>query len=231
MPRPGYELVPPARGWGRGGGGRVLKWAQRLTLPPGFMTPEQEQAYIELARGGDVDAFNMLVESRQRQAFNLAARLLGDRALAEDATQNAFMSAYRGLRQFRGGSFQAWLLRIVVNACRDMQRRRYRRPSVSLDDETLGVGAGLQSTGESPEEHALRRELQQEIQRGLETLAEDQKLALVLVDIQGLGYQEAADALGANLGTVKSRLSRARAALRDYLRRRPELLPGELRLE
>ena len=195
------------------------------------MTPEQEKAYVELAQKGDIDAFNMLVEQHQRLAVNLAARLLGDLGLGEDATQNAFMSAYRGLSGFRGGNFRSWLLRIVANACHDIRRSSSRRPTASLDDEDLGLAAVLRSPQESPEEHAIRMELQREIQRGISTLAEDQKLALILVDVQGFGYQEAAEVLSANLGTVKSRLSRARAALRDHMLKRRELLPAGLRLD
>ena len=184
-----------------------------------------------MAQKGDIDAFNMLVERHQRLAANLAARLLGDLALGEDASQNAFISAYRGLSRFRGGNFRSWLLRIVANACHDIRRSSRRRPTASLDDEDLGLVAVLRSPEESPEEHAIRMELHREIQRGINTLAEDQKLALILVDVQGLGYQEAAEVLSANLGTVKSRLSRARAAMRDYMLQRRELLPAGLRLD
>ena len=192
-----------------------------------------EKALITAAQQGDVDAFNRLVLAYQNMTYNLAYRILGDGDAAADATQDAFLSAYRGIGRFRGGSFKAWLLRIVTNACYDQLRVKQRRPTTSL--ETLLVadpesGPSFAEEGEKPEEYTLRQELSRAIQVGIGTLPADQRVTLVLSDIQGFNYQEIAEITDVSLGTVKSRLSRARARLRDFLLARGELLPAQYRL-
>ena len=193
-----------------------------------------EQAFIRAAQKGDVAAFNQLVRGYQAQVYRTAYRVLGDAASAQDATQDTFISAYKHLRAFRGGSFKAWLLRIVTNACYDQLRVKQRRPTASLDAMLLdpdNPAPGLdRAASESPQDFAERQELGATIQRGLATLPNDQRMTLVLVDIEGLSYEDAADTLATNVGTVKSRLSRARAALRDFLVQQPELLPSRYRL-
>ena len=156
--------------------------------------------------------------------------MLGDRAQAEDVAQETFVSAYRGLGRFRGGNLRAWLLRIAANASRDVLRRRQRRPENSLDESMDNPSFQPVSEGESPDEYAARRELNTELQRAILSLSENHRVVLVLIDIQGLSYEEAAAVIGASVGTVKSRLSRARARVRDSLMQRTELLPDSLRL-
>ncbi|MBM3128835.1 MAG: sigma-70 family RNA polymerase sigma factor [Chloroflexi bacterium] len=193
-----------------------------------------EPTFIRAAQKGDVAAFNQLVRAYQAQVYRTAYRVLGDAASAQDATQDAFISAYKHLRAFRGGSFKAWLLRIVTNACYDQLRVKQRRPSASLDAMLLdpdNPAPGLErAASESPHDFAERQELGATIQRGLATLPNDQRMTLVLVDVEGLSYEDAADALATNVGTVKSRLSRGRAALRDFLVKQEELLPARYRL-
>jgi len=186
-----------------------------------------ESELIQRSKQGDLDSFNRLVELYQRQAYNLAWRMLGQVEAAEDATQDAFLSAWKGIRGFRQGNLRAWLLSIVANACKDQLRARRRRPAISTDELELEA---LPSSGESPEDYVLRRELAAEIQRGLATLPPDQRLAVILRDLQGLSYEEIAQATASSLGTVRSRLSRGRAHLRDYLLRRGELLGSQFRL-
>jgi len=184
----------------------------------------------ELIRGskeGDLDSFNRLVESYQRMAYNLALRMLGHSHAAEDATQEAFLSAWRSIGSFRGGNFRAWLLRITTNVCRDHLRKLKRHPLTSLDAMPLEP-EGL-SSSESPEDYVLRREIGEHIQRGLASLPLEQRLTVILSDIQGLSYEEIAQVMGCSLGTVRSRLSRGRAQLRDYLVER-ELFPRKFRL-
>jgi len=193
-----------------------------------------EQALIQAARRGDLEAFNRLVLEYQSLAYNVAYRILGDADAAADATQDAFLSAYQGISRFRGGSFRAWILRIVTNACYDQLRAKQRRPTASLEallvkDASPGVSFADQK--ESPEEYALRQELSRVIQAGIQTLTPEQRVALVLSDVQGLSYQEIAEVMRVSLGTVKSRISRARAKLRDYLRQQGELLPSRYRLK
>jgi RNA polymerase sigma factor (sigma-70 family) len=191
-----------------------------------------EEALIESARKGDVRAFNQLVLLYQSMAYNVAYRILTDSDAASDATQEAFLSAYKAMGKFRGGSFKSWLLRIVTNACYDQLRYKQRRPTSSLDN--LPVEADhtyyLEDESELPDEYVERRELNRLIQAGIADLPEEQATVLVLSDVQGMSYNEIADALDLSLGTVKSRLSRARAKLRDFLVEKGELLPARYRL-
>ena len=193
-----------------------------------------EFALITAAKKGDLDSFNTLVLTYQHQVYNLAYRIMGDAAPASDAAQEAFISAWRHIADFRGGSFKAWLLRIVTNACYDELRHIKRRPASSLESlyvEDPTPDAELPpSQLESPEAFTQRRELSRAIQAGIAQLPPDQRVVVVLSDVQGMSYEEIAQATGANLGTVKSRLSRARARLRDILLEREELLPAEYRL-
>jgi RNA polymerase sigma-70 factor (ECF subfamily) len=193
-----------------------------------------EQSLILAAQKGDVAAFNQLVRAYQTLVYRTACRVLCDSASAEDATQDAFISAFKHLRDYRGGSFKAWLLRIVTNACYDQLRAKQRRPTASLDallidPDNPALGAD-RAASESPQEFAERRELGAAIQRGLATLPPDQRMTLVLVDIEGFDYEETATATGANIGTVKSRLSRGRTQLRNFLLNQQELLPSRYRL-
>jgi RNA polymerase sigma factor (sigma-70 family) len=195
---------------------------------------DEERRLVEAAGRGEVESFNALVRLYEGRVYNLCYRMLGDADSAADAAQDAFLSAFRNLRSFRGGSFRSWMLRIATNTCYDVLRARKRRPSVSLDIEAGGEedGSPLQiaDSAESPDDFALRRELAAAIQHGLTTLPEEQRLILILSDIQGLAYEEIAEITGANLGTVKSRLSRGRARLRDVLKA-GELLPARYRHE
>lgn len=192
-----------------------------------------EQRLIAQAQRGDLHAFNQLVLAYQSMLYNVAYRILGDADAAADATQDAFVSAYKAIARFRGGSFKAWLLRIVTNACYDQLRVKQRRPADSLDDMLVEPehDATLRDDSESPEDFVLRQELGAAIQRGLSTLPPDQRITLVLSDIEGLSYDEIAEVTRVSLGTVKSRLSRARSKLRDYLLHNGELLPAAYRLQ
>lgn len=194
-----------------------------------------EPGLIQAAKKGDLDAFNRLVLEYQDMLFAQAYRMLGEPQPAEDATQEAFISAYRKLHTYRGGSFRAWLLRIVTNACYDELRRRQRRPTTPLepldaDNEEVESPRWIVDTGESPEDSAERSELSQAIQDCLQGLPDDFRAAVILIDIQGLDYSEAAEAVGTPVGTVKSRLSRARLRMRDCLQGFWELLPSAFRL-
>jgi RNA polymerase sigma-70 factor (ECF subfamily) len=193
-----------------------------------------ETDLIAAAQQGKVDAFNELVLTYQHQVYNLAYRIMGDPASASDAAQDAFISAFEHITDFRGGSFKSYLLRIVSNRCYDVLRRRKRRPATSFEDfgdVDEESNPALISGQEGPEEYVERQEIARMIQAGIETLPADQRITLVLSDVQELSYQEIADATDVALGTVKSRLARARGKLRDYLRTQGELLPARYRLE
>jgi RNA polymerase sigma-70 factor, ECF subfamily len=201
-----------------------------------------EQA-LRAAQGGDVSAFNALVEVYQRQVYNICYRTLGHADDAADATQDALLSAFRGLRGFHGpaNGLRAWLLRIAVNTCYDHLRRRKRRPVDSLDalaatvdperDSALSPSERLPDPEPGPEERSLGAESARLIQAALERLPHEQRMTVVLCDVQGLSYEEVAHAMQVELGTVKSRLSRARAHLRDLLAAQGELPTGSRRLE
>jgi RNA polymerase sigma-70 factor (ECF subfamily) len=195
-----------------------------------------ELALIEQAREGDLDAFNHLVIAYQDMVFSLAARMLGDDDAASDVTQTAFLSAYRSLNTFRGGSFRAWVMRMATNACYDELRRRKRHPAVSLEpvneeDEEIESPAWLADDAVTPEGALEQAELEEALEACLQALPEDFRAVVVMVDIEGLDYQEAALSCGAPLGTVKSRLARARLKMRDCLRKYWELLPSIYRLD
>jgi RNA polymerase sigma factor (sigma-70 family) len=192
-----------------------------------------EPTLIAAAQRGSVDAFNELVLAYQQQVYNLAYRIMGDPASAADAAQEAFISAFQNIGRFRGGSFKSYLLRIVSNRCYDELRRRKRRPATSFEDfgeVDEDANPALVNGGERPEEYAERQEMARVIQAGIETLPPDQRITLALSDVQGLSYQEIAEVTSVSLGTVKSRLARARGKLRDYLRAQGELLPARYRL-
>jgi RNA polymerase sigma-70 factor, ECF subfamily len=184
-----------------------------------------EPALIRDAQKGSLEAFNSLVLAYQSPLYNLAYRMLGDPDSAADAAQEALISAHKHILQYRGGSFKAWLMRIVTNGCYDELRRRQRRPVASLEaldvtpegPEAQGE-ASLVSREESPEDAVQRRELARAIQRCLGRLPDDMRLIVILCDVQDMDYAEAAAIAKVALGTVKSRLSRARAHLRDCLR-------------
>ena len=195
-----------------------------------------DEAYlIQMSREGDLDAFNRLVLAYQDMVYNQAFRMICEPDAAEDAAQDAFIIAYRKIDTYRGGSFKAWLLRIVTNLCYDELRRRKRRPTTPLepvdqDEEEIESPHWLSDPSESPEEAAERAELARALQACLNDLPDDFRSIVTLVDIQGLDYTEAAEAIRSPLGTVKSRLARARSRLRDCLQGFWELLPASFRL-
>lgn len=194
---------------------------------------DEERRLVAESQRGDVDSFNQLVYLYQNRVYNLCYRMLGEADMAADASQDTFISAFRSIRGFRGGSFRSWLLRIATNTCYDVLRARKRRPTISLDAATDTSDTGTShfephDTHETPDEFSLRQELGAAIQHALEQLPEDQRLAIILSDIQGMNYQEIAEVTRSNLGTIKSRLSRGRSRLRDILKA-GELLPARYR--
>jgi RNA polymerase sigma-70 factor (ECF subfamily) len=200
------------------------------------MQPMDEIALIKDAQRGDLDAFNTLVLHYQDTLYNTARRILGDDELAADATQEAFISAFRGLNSFRGGSFKAWLMRTVTNASYDELRRRKRRPTTPLEpdrEEADGMDEPrwLADPGLSPEDTAEAHEIEHAMEHCLEGLPFDYKTVVVMADIEGLDYTEVAAAVRVPLGTVKSRLARARLRLRECLKGFEELLPAVFRLQ
>jgi RNA polymerase sigma-70 factor (ECF subfamily) len=189
-----------------------------------------EQDLVEQARSGDLAAFNLLVEHYQGPMFNLCLRMLRTAQGAEDATQEAFIAAYRNLGKFRGGSFRAWLFRIAGNACYDELRRQKSRPASHLEDESGAPRFEPSAGGASMDDLAQQSELREAIQSALLALPADQRLAIVLCDVQGMDYAEIAQVMQCSLGTIKSRINRGRSKLRTLLLGDSgELLPDRFR--
>ncbi|NLE84619.1 MAG: RNA polymerase sigma factor [Chloroflexi bacterium] len=196
----------------------------------------EESILIEKAADGDLDAFNQLVLTYQELAFNVAFRIMSDEASAVDATQDAVISMYRKLDTYRGGSFKAWFLRIVTNACYDELRKQKRRPTVPLEPET-DDGDLLESpewiADQSPdmEETMMNAQLGRAIQNCLDKLNEKHRTVMVMIDISGEDYETVAEIIQSPVGTVKSRLSRARLKMQECLQNAGELLPDQFRLK
>jgi RNA polymerase sigma-70 factor (ECF subfamily) len=163
------------------------------------------------------------MEHYQSACYGLAWRLLGDPDQAADATQDAFIHAYRAIAAYRGGIFRSWLLRITANASYDILRRQQRRPASPLPDPDEGAPELPDPFGVDPDAEAGRSEMYRALERALARLPEDQRTAIVLCDVYGMDYGEVAAMTHAALGTVKSRIHRGRLRLRELLEDHREL--------
>jgi RNA polymerase sigma-70 factor (ECF subfamily) len=174
-----------------------------------------EASLVAAARDGEQKAFGELVTRHQDRIYGLALRLTGDAEEASDLAQEAFLKAWRGMRSFRGGSsFYTWVFRITVNEARSRMRYHAVRPVAQSLDE---VAVGRPSRGEGPPEHAARMERKEIVERALARLAPEQRMMVILRDLEGRDYAEIADLLACPRGTVKSRLHRGRMALKELL--------------
>lgn len=182
-----------------------------------------EKNLILRAKNGDHDAFAVLVEESQGKIYNLTLRMTGNPDDAAELTQEAYLNAWRGLKNFQGdSSFSTWVYRLASNACIDFLRREKRRKdiatAVSIDDDgDEGRQLDLPDQTYDPHRQSEQRELKETLAAGLLTLSEEHRKVLVLREVEGLSYSEIAEILQLGEGTVKSRISRARLALRKYL--------------
>jgi RNA polymerase sigma-70 factor (ECF subfamily) len=195
-----------------------------------------EKTLIQAAQRGDLEAFNSLVLRYQNLLFGVALRLLNDEDVAADAVQEALISAFRRFNTFRGDSLRSWLARVVVNACYDEMRRKRRQHSVPLElfnaeGEEIETSYWLVDPQADPELQFESSELEHAIQKSLDKLPTIYRLMLVLVDIEGMSYEEAASAAGIPVGTVKSRLARARLQMQRSLQMAGELLPSSYQID
>lgn len=185
------------------------------------MTREQELTVIRRVQHGDVEAFELLVAAYEKNVFNVALQMTGNREDAQDMAQEAFIKAYSSLSSFRGDSrFSSWLYRIVANVCLDFKRRQSRRPSASLtveDDEGESVQLDIADESQSPETLLEQKMTREAVREGLQQLPDEQRQILLLREIQGLSYEEIGEAMGLEAGTVKSRIFRARKKLCAFL--------------
>ena len=183
------------------------------------MNDLQEQAWVAAARRGDETAFESLVRLYEKRVMALAMRMCRDPDDAAEAAQEAFLAAWQGLPAFRGeAGFSTWLYRLTSNACVDLLRREGRRRAVtgpSFNDEEARVE--VPDTAPSPQETAERRELQAQIREGLQAITPEHRQVLLLREMQQLSYDEIAERLSLDVGTVKSRISRGRKQLRNFL--------------
>src|SRR6266498_4505449 len=213
-----------------------MDYSSLIALVNDKIIPMDEQALIHDAQNGNLDAFNSLILHYQDSVYNTALRILGDENLAADATQEAFISAFKSISSFRGGSFKAWLMRTVTNACYDELRRQKRRPTTPLEPDTdegeeMDSPRWLADPGMTPDQKAEADELEHAIQHCLNNLPIEFKTVVVMADLQGMDYTDVAVAVRVPLGTIKSRLARARLRLRECLQGFSELLPSVFRLE
>jgi RNA polymerase sigma-70 factor (ECF subfamily) len=192
-----------------------------------------EDLLIQRCQGGDTTAFDRLVEQHGQWVYNLACRLVGDRDEAQDLAQEAFVRAFTGIKKFRrGSSFSTWLYRVTTNACLDEIQRRRRRPAPasSLGRPRNGYDDSALADPADPaldvSERAEAAERQEVVRRAIASLPLHHRVPLVLCDLQGCSYEEVAAITDTNIGTVKSRLNRARLALKQILEPHLELLRG-----
>ena len=193
---------------------------------------DEEKELIVAAQRGDLNAFNALISRYQNLLFGIALRMLNDEDTASDAVQEALISAFSKFRTFRGGSLRSWLARVTVNACYDELRRKRRQREVPLEQfnmegEEVEDLMWMVDPAALPEERYESYELENAIQRSLNHLTPAYREVVILVDIEGLSYEEASVAASVPVGTVKSRLARARLQMRSSLLGCGELLPSQ----
>lgn len=181
---------------------------------------DDDERIISRAKAGDVSSFHELVDRHQVAIFNVVLRTVSDSGIAEDVTQEAFVRAWKSVGQFRGGNVRGWLMRIAVNRAYDTLRSQKRRPAGSLDalDYEPVPTWSTSAASEDPQAYSTRGELSEALERYLARLPDDQRTALLLVDLEGFSYDEAAGIMAVAPGTIKSRISRARARLREEIR-------------
>jgi RNA polymerase sigma-70 factor (ECF subfamily) len=192
------------------------------------MTSSEDRQLIERCRSGDREAFDELVRRYERQAYNLAYRLSGNYDDASDVVVEAFVRVFQGLHTFRGEAhFGTWLHRVVVNTFLDMRKRSKGRQNVSLEEQLELDGDTLtrqiEDTAPGPEELVEKEEREEVLQRAIAQLPPERRILIVLYHFENLSYEEIAQMLNLPVGTVKSRLNRARLALRELLEPSREL--------
>lgn len=187
-----------------------------------------EKAVIEGCKRGDLGAFDQLIGFHQKQAYNLAYRLTNDYDDASDIVQEAFIRVYHSINSFRGdANFSTWLYRVVTNVYLDARKKEKNRPHTSLEDfielDDSTVSRQVQDNSPRPDELLEEKERHDAIEAAIKTLPDYQRAMVVLYHVQGCSYEEIGKILGMPLGTVKSRLNRARLALKDKLQPAREL--------
>ena len=196
-----------------------------------------EKLLVSHCQKGDLEAYDLLMQRYEKKVYTLCYRMTGNKEDAADLTQESFLKAFRALPSFQGqSSFSTWLFRIATNTCLDERRKRQRKPQIFSLDNPLSTADGeiqLEFAGNEPDplQITLEHELQKEIQELLQKLPPKQRAIIVMRDLQGFSYEEMAETFQVSLGTIKSRLSRARSRLRDLYRQREEQKGQSLHLK
>lgn len=223
--------------WNKKSSGRTIRGFLRLkemtAVGSEFMRTDAE--LVKQVLRGDIEIFEEIVARYEKKVYGLAFRMLRNHEDASDAAQEAFLKIYRSLASFKGSSkFSTWVYRITTNVCLDMLRQRKKRSAYSLDDPLqLDDGEVLREMAADcgdPDERLYKKELMAALSKAIGELPDEQRFVVVLRDIYGLSYGEISKALGVPLGTVKSRLNRARNAIQDTMQKYKELLPHAMRL-
>jgi RNA polymerase sigma-70 factor, ECF subfamily len=200
------------------------------------METTSETLLIKSAQRGDMDAFNDLVLRYQDLLYRIALRVVRDECVAQDALQEAMIHAFRHIKSFRGGNFKSWLARVTVNASYDELRRGKRHNGIPLElftseGDEIESPDWMRDPASGPEDRAEQSELQRVLHSCIKSLVPDYRLMVILVDMEGMSYEEAAYVAHVPVGTVKSRLSRARMQLRDSLQSYQNLLPSAYQMD
>ncbi len=183
------------------------------------------------AASGDINAFETLIIKYEKTIYNVALRMMTSPEDAKDVSQNVLIKIYNNISHFKGDSlFSTWIYRITVNTCIDEIRKNKRRSEISIDDEDTGVGRIIQDTGSNPEQSVIESEGYNSIIEAINDLPEEYKTVITLRDIEGFSYSDIADITECSLGTVKSRISRARGKLKELLLEKGELIESSGRL-
>jgi RNA polymerase sigma-70 factor (ECF subfamily) len=193
------------------------------------MSKQNEKILIDRCINGDIEAFEELISDYEKKVFNIALRIIGNYNDAEDISQEIFIKVFKSIKNFKGNSsFYTWLYRIVVNECFDIAKKKKKvlafsidTPIVTGDDE---VQRDIKDRSKLPEEEFENKELRKEIQKALNMISNEHRTMIVLRDVQGFSYDEISEMLKCPPGTVKSRINRARKALKELLSEQKELL-------
>ena len=195
-----------------------------------MLEQENDALLVQQAKDGDMAAFERLIIQYEKMVYNIALKMMSNQEDAKDVSQDVFIKLFRNLDKFKGdSSFSTWTYRIAVNTCIDELRKRKKKMTVSIDMETEGedskIKRELTDNAPTPEESYLEKEGTEKIRAAMEQLSNDHKMMITLRDFQGLSYTEIAEITELSLGTVKSRIARARLQLKNLL-----LVNGELNL-
>ncbi len=191
-----------------------------------------EQKLLKNAQKGDIEAFEKLIEKHQKMVYNIAFRMMGNREDAYDMSQEVFIRVFNAIGRFKGNAaFSTWIYRITKNVCLDEHRKRKNKNTLSIDKELEGEQGSIQrqlrDDSPSPEEIFEKKAMKKTIQEAINNLPDQHKIVIILRDIKGFSYQEIAKIIECPEGTVKSRINRARKALKDILYGNRELLNTE----